>query len=59
MTAQEHAASLLRYGDSKAAISAYQAILKQQPRDAESMRALGLALIDNGQAGDGLSVTIP
>jgi len=56
MTAQEHAASLLRYGDARAAISAYQAILKQQPRDAESMRALGLALIDNGQTGDGIAV---
>ncbi len=55
-TPLERAANLLRVGDSKAAVAAYQAYLKAQPMDAVAMRALGLSLIDSGQVGDGVAV---
>jgi len=56
VTAQDRAAAKLRFGDAKGAVAAYQAILKKEPHDAQSMRALGLSLIDAGRTGDGVAV---
>lgn len=56
LTADERAALRLKTGDSAGAIKAYEAILKQRPSDADAMRLLGMALIDNGRASDGIAV---
>lgn len=56
LTALEHAEQMLKAGESKAAVAAYQAYLKTQPLDSAATRALGLSLIENGQVGDGVSV---
>jgi hypothetical protein len=56
LSPEQHAAAMLKFGDSKAAIVAYQSIVKSYPNDSESLRALGLSLIDNGQVGDGVAI---
>jgi hypothetical protein len=54
-TPKELAATYLRAGDSKAAVSALRIWLVDNPRDAEAMRLLALALIDSGPLADGAS----
>lgn len=55
-TPLERAGDLLVTGDTKSAIAAYQAYLKQNPNDADAIRLLGLSLIDGGRVSDGVAV---
>jgi hypothetical protein len=55
-TSRELGDTYLRAGDPRAAVHAYEAHLKQYPGDEDAMRALGVALIDNGQTTEGVAM---
>lgn len=57
-TRAEQGAALLKKGKAKSAVSEYAAHLKDRPEDAEAMRGMALALLDDGRVDDAIAVLV-